>query len=57
MSVTGGYGFTLHDDVRGGRNSACLTLAFETQVEAQAAHKLVAEAFARAKAAIAPPSR
>ena len=57
MSVTDGYGFTLHDDVRGGHNSPCLTLSFETMEKAAAARKQVAEAFATAKSAKAPPSR
>jgi hypothetical protein len=57
MSVTGGYGFTLHDDVRGGYNSPCLTLAFLTQQEAAEARKLVVEAFAKAMSATAPASR
>jgi hypothetical protein len=37
MSVTDGYGFSLHDDVRGGNNSSCLTLSYETRELAEAA--------------------
>lgn len=57
MSVTDGFGFTLHDDVRGDNNSPCLTLSFETHAEATAARELVAEAFAKAKSATVPPRR
>jgi len=57
MTVTDGYGFTLHDDKHGGINTQCMTLAFETQAEALAARKLVVEVFAKAKSATAPPSR
>ena len=57
MSVTDGYGFTLHDDVRGGQNSPCLTLAYETREEAEAARQQIEDAFARALSAVAPPSR
>jgi hypothetical protein len=52
--MTGGFGFTLNDDPR---RTQCLTLVYETQEEAAAARKLVAEAFAKAKSATAPDSR
>jgi hypothetical protein len=48
--VTGGYGFALYGDVGG---THCLMLAFETQKEADAARKQVANIFARAKRAVA----
>ncbi len=57
QSVTGGYGFTLHDDDRSGNNSPCLTLVLEKKEQAEAARKLIAEAFAVAKSAVAPPRR
>jgi hypothetical protein len=57
MSVTDGYGFSLHDDVRGGNNSSCLTLSYETRELAEAARLLIAEGFFTAKTAEAPPSR
>jgi hypothetical protein len=48
--MTGGYGFALYSDVGG---THCLMLAFDTQKEAAAARKQVAEVFARAKRAVA----
>jgi hypothetical protein len=42
----GGYGFSLQDD----KKDAVIYLTFETQAEAEDAHKLVAEAFARQNA-------
>jgi hypothetical protein len=57
MTVKDGFGFTLHDDVRGGNNSPCLTLSFATRQEALAARVQIAEIFARAKSATAPASR
>src|SRR5262245_20193772 len=57
MSVTGGFGFTLHDDKNGGINTPCMTLAYATRSDAEAARKLVVKAFAWAKSAIAPAWR
>jgi hypothetical protein len=57
MSLTDGFGFTLHDDKNAGVNTQCMTLGFETRAEAADARKLVAEAFAKAKSATAPASR
>jgi hypothetical protein len=45
----GGYGFSLLDD----KNDGAIFLTFETEAEAKEARKLVAEAFSRAKRAIA----
>jgi hypothetical protein len=53
MSVTEGYGFTIHDDTAPHR--VRVTIAFATTPEATTAQKQMAELFAKAVSVKAPP--
>jgi len=51
------FGFSLHDDKNRGVNPPCITLAYATQADAEAARRLMVKAFIKAKSATAPAGR